>query len=150
MTAMTRFLEQVRKELKEETKRRLNMFDSYSTSNTNHNSQSIKINAVGGTLVKNYKDSFIVRVKSRTKGEDWIFDKEPKWPHHIKKKKCLERYGVHGDYYETYKDEDVFEPVVVLQVMLCGDGVYMVELMWEKDFENMFLPSESEVKKADE
>lgn len=90
------------------------MFDSYSSSNN-----SIKINAVSGTLTKNYKDSFIVRFYMNSKMAEQILSCSP--------------------YICTNRLE---KPVVVLQVMLCADNELIAELMWKSDFDKMFKVEE--------
>lgn len=87
------------------------MFNSYNVSNQ----QAVCINAVSGTMVKNYKDSFIVRFHMNSEMAGCVLCKEP----------TLER-----------KNKDV--PVVVLQVMLCGDKEFLAEVMWREDFDKMF------------
>jgi hypothetical protein len=39
-----------------------------------------------------------------------------------------------------------YKPIVVLQVMLCGDQELLAEVMWKEDFDKMFEPQESENK----
>lgn len=90
------------------------MLDSYSSSNN-----SIKINAVSGTLTKNYKDSFIVRFHMNSKMAEQILSYNP-----YIYKKGLEK------------------PVVVLQVMLCADNELIAEVMWKSDFDNVFKVEE--------
>ena len=88
------------------------------------NSQSIKINAVSGTIVKNYKDSFILRFHMKSTMAEKILDKEPK---------LLRSDG--------YRDNRNY-PVVVLQVMLCGNEELLAEVMWKEDFDKMFESEE--------
>lgn len=89
------------------------MFNRYSVDN----SQSIKINAVSGTIVKNYKESFILRFHMKSLLAEKLLDASPELrvPNH-----------------NTYK------PVVVLQVMLCGEQELLAEVMWKSDFDEMF------------
>ena len=109
------------------------MFNSYSVDN----SQSIQINAVSGTIVKNYKDSFILRFHMKSPTAEALLDKEPKLVREIIK---------HGEYPRDW-EEKVIEPVVVLQLMLCGEQELLAEVMWKEDFDKMFEPqTESEVK----
>lgn len=96
------------------------MFNSYNIDN----SQSIKINAVSGTIVKNYKDSFILRFHMKSTMAEKILDKEPK----------LSR----SDEYRNNRNY----PVVVLQVMLCGNEELLAEVMWKEDFDKMFESEE--------
>ena len=83
--------------------------------NTFSNSQTVNINAVSGTIVKNYKDSFIVKFHTKSKMADTLLDENPRM---IKR----------GNY----------EDAVVLQVMLCGEQELMAEVMWKEDFDKMF------------
>ena len=96
------------------------MFNSYNVSN----SQTLNINAVSGTMVKNYKDSFILRFTMRSNMANWMFDSNP-----------------------TVKlNNGKYRSVVVLQVMLCGEQELLAEVMWKEDFDKMFEPQESEDK----
>lgn len=97
------------------------MFDSYSVP------QTIHINAVNGTIVKNYKDSFILRFHMKSTMAEHLLSKEP----------CLIR-------------NDRYKPAVVLQVMLCGEQEFLAEVMWKDDFDKIFEPkAESETEKND-
>jgi hypothetical protein len=96
------------------------MFNSYAVSNP----QTVNINAVSGTIVKNYKDSFILRFTMRSDMASRIFDSNP-----------------------TVKlNNGSYKSVVVLQVMLCGEQELIAEVMWKEDFDKMFEPQESEDK----
>ena len=97
------------------------MLDRYSVDN----SQSIKINAVSGTIVKNYKESFILRFHMKSPIADKLLDVSPE-------------LKVQNHY--TYK------PVVVLQVMLCGEQELLAEVMWKSDFDELFELKEGENK----
>jgi hypothetical protein len=85
--------------------------------------QTVNINAVSGTIVKNYKDSFILRFHMKSTMADLLLDKKPR----------LQKYGKN-------------EPVVVLQVMLCGEQEFLAEIMWKEDFDKMYEPQEGEEK----
>ena len=82
--------------------------------------QTVNINAVSGTIVKNYKDSFILRFHMKSTMADQLLDKKPR----------LQKYGE-------------YEPVVVLQVMLCGEQELLAEVMWKEDFDKMYEQQES-------
>jgi hypothetical protein len=109
------------------------MFDSYSR-NSYNNPQTVDINAVSGTLVKNYKDSFILRFHMKSELAKKLLDKEPK---------LVRRIIKHGDYPREW-EEKVIEPVVVLQLMLCGEQELLAEVMWKEDFDKMYEPQGSE------
>lgn len=91
------------------------MFNSYNVSNP----QTVSINAVSGTIVKNYKDSFILRFHMKSEMADLLLAKSPK----LKM----------GDYRNAE-----YTPVVVLQVMLCGEQQFLAEVMWKEDFDKMY------------
>lgn len=91
------------------------MFNSYSANN------SIKINAVSGTIVKNYRKSFILQFNMGSLMADHILSKDP------------------------FMEKNYIKiPIVVLQVMLCGDKELLAEIMWKEDFDEIFK-AESEV-----
>lgn len=85
------------------------MFNSYSSNN------SIKINAVSGTIVKNYRKSFILRFKMGSLMADHILSENP---------------FIENNYIKI--------PIVVLQVMLCGDKELLAEIMWKDNFDEIF------------
>lgn len=85
------------------------MFNSYSSNN------SIKINAVSGTIVKNYRKSFILRFNMGSLMADHILSENP---------------FIAKNYIKI--------PIVVLQVMLCGDKELLAEIMWKEDFDEIF------------
>lgn len=94
------------------------MFNSYSSNN------SIKINAVSGTIVKNYRKSFILRFHMKSSMAESILSKNPSL------------------YIEKTRSRRL---IVVLQVMLCGDEELLAEVMWKDDFDELFK-TESEGK----
>lgn len=91
------------------------MFNSYSCNNP----QTVNINAVGGTIVKNYKDSFILRFHMQSKTAESVLDKNPK----------LKNGNLRDSGYKQ---------IVVLQVMLCGEQELLAEIMWKEDFDKMY------------
>lgn len=102
------------------------MFNSYNVSNP----QTVNINAVSGTIVKNYKDSFILRFNMLSETARLILSKEPE---------LVRRIIKHRDNYNDW-EEKIKEPVVVLQVMLCGEQELLAEVMWKEDFDKMYEP----------
>lgn len=92
------------------------MFDTYRGGNTNTN---IKVNAVNGTIVKNFKESFFLRFEIGSSMERELFSKNP----------------------NLIKDYSS-EPVVVIQSMIIGDKLMLAEVMWKKDFDLMFEAKE--------
>lgn len=89
------------------------MFNNYSVNPT----QTLNISAVSGTIVKNCKDSFIVKFHTKSRMAETLLDANPRM-----------------------KKRDDYEDAVVLQVMLCGEQELMAEVMWKKDFDKMFKP----------
>lgn len=90
------------------------MFNSYSADNNTR----INVNAVCGTLVKNYQKSFFVRFQLGSNFGERLLNVNP--------------------YIRQY-DED--RQVVVIQCMCAGgkDGNEMIaEVMWKKDFDSLF------------
>ena len=86
------------------------MFNSY------NNPQKVEINAVSGTLVKNYKDSVILKFHSNSKMAEKLFDLNPKVR------------------VNSYTDL----PVVVLQVMLSNNNELIAEVIRKEDFDRMY------------
>ncbi len=89
------------------------MFNTYRGGDTN-----IKVNAVSGTMVKNFAKSFFLRFQIGSGMEECLFNKEPK----LQRGYC----------------RDNFEPVVVIQSMIIGDKTMLTEVMWKEDFDAMF------------
>lgn len=87
------------------------MFNSFSSN------QNIKINAVSGTIVKNYRNSFFVRFHLRSSAAETVFSVNPEYRR---------------------------RPVVVLQVMLCGNDELIAELMWKDKFNDLFERGEKD------
>ena len=92
------------------------MFNSYKGGNTN-----IKVNAVSGTIVKNFAKSFFLRFEIGSSLEKRLFDKTPSLRKIRKSDFC-----------------EVECPVVVIQSMIIGDKLMLAEVMWKEDFDNMF------------
>lgn len=85
------------------------MFDTYTKNNLN-------INAISGTLVKNYDKSFFITFSKNSVMEDIVFSTNPR----LKT----------GEY--------EYERIVVLQTMLLPENGYLCEIMWQSDFDEMF------------
>lgn len=91
------------------------MTNNYNVSNP----QTVNINAVSGTIVKNFKDSFILRFNMKSEMASNILGRNPK----IRIQEC----------YETK-----YRQIVVLQVMSCGEKELLAEVMWKEDFDKMY------------
>lgn len=100
------------------------MLNSYANTNLkNINNFNYNINAVSGTIRKSHPKSIITKVKL----DDTLLDKiNPKYT--VTTKKYSE------DYRNSYNDSQDY-PVVILQVMLCGDNYCLVEFVLDKDFQ---------------
>ena len=98
------------------------MFNSYNYSSN----QNIKINAISGTLVKNYADSFFLDYDLHSEYAKMLHSKNP----------------------EFYKRESAYnkEPVVVLQTMVVGENRVISEIIYKKDFDKIFEEVDSENK----
>ena len=97
------------------------MLNSYEYTN------KINVNAVSGTITKNYVKSFFIRFHITSSLAQDVFSHKPKY---IK---------------QTNYRGDTWKPIVVLQTMLCGDGQLIAEVMWKDDFNDLFkIESEGE------
>ena len=84
------------------------MFNNYTSNPT----ASIKVNSVSGTLAKTLKDSFFVRFHMNSYYAEKIFN----------------------DFYPNINNT----PIVVLQVMLCGDKEFLAEVITKENYEKVF------------
>ena len=81
----------------------------------NSYNQKIEINAVSGTLVKNFKDSFIINFHYNSPLAKRLLCENP----------IMEKRGADRD-------------VVVLQTMILPNDYLLCEVIWKDDFEKMF------------
>ena len=88
------------------------MFNTYSSPTTNNT--SIKVNAVSGTIVKNYNKSWFQRFHLKSQHAEEIL-----------------RFPDNRNPYNRSKYDDV----VVLQMMVCGDMEVIVELIKREDLD---------------
>jgi len=93
-----------------------NANNTYSTSNSNNN---LNINAITGTILKNYKESFFLRFHLESSMGKTLLSKCP---------------TLKQDSY-PYKNIDV----VIIQMMMCGDMDVIAELMWKEDFDKLYV-----------
>ena len=90
---------------------------------------NFKVNAVSGTLTKTFRKSFFKRFHMESDMADYIFDED---------KPSLSRYSSDPE-------------IVVLQVMLCGDNEFLAELIYKKDYDEMFnVGIENDLKESGE
>lgn len=109
------------------------MFDLTDVNVKTNNSQSLNINAVSGTIIKTYAESFIIKFNAKSEIAADILDKHPRMV------KYTERHESAYIPNHTY-EEPVYEPVVVLQIMLCGNDTFLAEIMWKDDFDELMKP----------
>lgn len=109
------------------------MFNTTDINVKANNNQSLNINAVSGTIVKSYVKSFIIRFNAKSEIAKDILDKNPKMV------KYTERHESEYLSGRTY-NEPVYKPIVVLQIMLCGNDEFLAEIMWKDDFDKMMEP----------
>ena len=96
------------------------------------NNNNIEINSVTGTLVKNYRKSFFFKCREDSYEASDLFDPQnPKIEVKEGTSNCFYKY-VHGGgrYYKN---------VVVLQTMILANGMLLNEVIWQDDFDNMFI-----------
>lgn len=98
------------------------MFNSYSTGDVN---STIKINACSGGIYKTYKESWFKRFHLKSNLAEILFNKEKAF------------YCVEQDKYEDYGRRD-YKPVVVLQMIICGDMEVIAEIILKEDFDKYF------------
>ena len=77
---------------------------------------TLNVNAVSGTLVKHYKDSFFVGFHLHSDFANNILNE--KGPYILKNREELS--------------------AVILQCMVCGDMEVICEIMWKEDFDKIF------------
>lgn len=107
------------------------MLNSYSSGGNASVNNSIKINAVTGNILKNYQKSFFKRFKLESKLATQLFDEEQ--PH---LSKFTKEY--YDNSYNSYMNEEK-RPVVIIQMMMCGESEVLAEIMWKDDFDELFV-----------
>ena len=103
------------------------MFDTTSIRGGDCN---IKVNAISGTLVKNYQKSFVKMFHGTSDLAEMVFSETPvmKVRYDFKNvRECVcDGYNIYGC------------DVVVIQTMILPDNYYLCEIMWKHDFDEMF------------
>lgn len=95
------------------------------TNNSTKISNNLNINAVNGTILKSYPKSFFKRFHLQSDFAKRILNEHPMMDIH-------EKNGKAGSYFSNYK------PVVILQMMMCGDMDVIAEIMLKEDFDELF------------
>lgn len=100
------------------------MFNSYSSSS----SQSIKINAVTGAILKNHSKSWFERFDLKSKRANELLreggNKAQKAETDFDDRLCPTRYV-----------DDPDKDIIVLQMVVCGDMEVIAECVYRKDYE---------------
>ena len=101
------------------------MLDSTNIKLNNNQNFNYNINAVSGTIRKSHPKSIITKVDLN----DTLLDKiKPMY----KTREWHETY--HNNTLDRGYYAEVENPVIILQVMLCGDNQCLVEFVLKKDF----------------
>lgn len=104
------------------------MFNSYSKVS---NSQSIKINAVSGAILKNHPKSWFERFHLKSKRANNLLTESG---HKAQKSHSEESEYQRGQYYTVWED-DPDNDIIVLQMMICGDMEVLAECVHRSDYE---------------
>lgn len=95
------------------------------TNNSTRISNNLNINAVNGTILKSYPKSFFKRFHLQSDFSKSILNEHPSMDIHEESRGA-------GTRFSNYK------PVVILQMMICGDMEVIAEIMLKEDFEEIF------------
>lgn len=90
---------------------------------------SLKINAVSGTLTKSNRNTFFVKIEKDSAMEHFYFREE-----HPSRIISKSKYSYHN--YEKY-DGDYYElkEIVIIQIMLMADSNYLVEAIDKEKYD---------------
>lgn len=93
--------------------------------NTTNNvtKNTLNINAVSGTILKNYRKSYFKRFHLKSDFANCLLHSNPK---------------------------DGCEDVVVVQMMICGDMEVIAELIYKKDFDELFENNSEKSERTEE
>jgi hypothetical protein len=107
------------------------VLNTYNSSNTYSSKNEVKINAVTGNILKNYQKSFFKRFKLESPVASGLFDEDQPYL-----SKYTKQYYSQNDYKGYNKEEK--RPVVIIQMMMCGESEVLAEIMWQDDFDKLF------------
>ena len=117
------------------------LYSNYECNPVTNNHNSLKINACSGGIYKTYKESWFTRFNLKSDMAERLF--KP-YDNEIKTSKTTrEKAGYKntwGD--EVYRDVEHKEPVIILQMIICGDMEVIAELIKEKDLNKYFVNEE--------
>ena len=103
------------------------MLNAYAN-NSNKTTNNIELNAITGTIVKNYKDSFFKRFSLHDKIASQLFDEGGAYLIKTETKYYDDKNWSSYNY-------DTKIPVVILQMMMCGKVEVLCELIFNVDFD---------------
>lgn len=108
------------------------MLDTYAKiNNSSKITNNIELNAITGTIVKNYKASFFKRFSLHDKVANQLFDDGGAYL-----TKTESKY-FDDESWNSYNFETKI-PVVILQMMMCGKDEVLCELIFKEDFDKLF------------
>ena len=107
----------------------LNSYNKFYSSNTNN----FKINAVSGGIYKNYKESWFQRLGLNSHLMEKLSDHE-----NIKYSPRGNEFCKNNNFYKDAK------PIVVLQIVFCGEMEAIAEIMYKEDFDKYFENNKEE------
>ena len=95
-------------------------------------STDVDINATSGTLVKHFRDSFFIRFRLDDESQrvEGLFERD-KWCRIDRKNYSNYQYRLGDDI-----------SIVILQVMLCGAGLAIAEVIKKEDFDKLYICQE--------
>lgn len=91
---------------------------------------TLKINACSGGIYKTYKESWFTRFHLKSDLADKLFK-----PYENEMKTSRDTWE--GSGFDRYNQEHK-EPVIILQMIICGDMEVIAEVITEKDFNKYF------------
>lgn len=94
------------------------MFNNTNSISNSSVNNTLNINAVNGTIIKSYPKSFFEKFNLNSQFAKEVLNASP--------------------FIETGISKNHEEPIVVLQMMICGDMEVIAEIMFKKDFDEIF------------
>lgn len=122
------------------------LYTDNSVRNTPTYNNTLKINACSGGIYKTYKESWFTRFHLESELAETLFkpyDNEIKTAKDTTEKQdYTDRWGNY-----VYTNKVHKEPVVILQMIICGDMEVIAEIITEKDFNRYFEPKGNDYEK---
>ena len=123
------------------------LYSNYESQNNSVTNNTTKINAVSGTLTKTYQKSYFIK-------ENAIYDLFGESP--FRKEKIKREKSTQPSNYRTYEDVTEYDsyissdgekdyytyykhiPIIILQIMLCGENKQIYEVIDKEYYDDMF------------